>query len=303
MNLSSTQRAVIKRKYKITDDFKSCDFGIFVDPLNYPKKATGVKILYLHEPEPVRPDLYTKKNLGKYDYVITISKNRANRIGADEVIPQPIELPKYKINNSKRIKKVAMVNEHKFSASPRSMYGLRRKLIIECEKRAIPLDVYGKQWIEGYKLEFIRRMHALRIQFKAFRPISLKEVFSYSFHKYQRTLGLTESADCEELLQYQMSIVIENDLDYISEKIWKSLYAGSVPIYVGPLNELETEIRSAIIECEPSINSIVNILLNSTEKELVDKRKNGKKIIKNMKLIKFPDLDPTIKLLDFIDRL
>jgi galactose mutarotase-like enzyme len=65
------------------------------------------------------------------------------------------------------------------------------------------------------------------------KGLKLNENFSDLWHNYSLVKGHMPE-NLENLQNYNYSIVIENDLDYISEKVWKSIYAGALPIYVGP---------------------------------------------------------------------
>ena len=264
-----------KYGYEVAKDNKDCAAGIYVDPFEFPKTSNGKKILYIHEPEVVRPDLYRRKYLKKYDHLITISKDRSARLNADFTLELPINLPSYKKRNTLRTKQIALINEHKFSASKRSMYGFRRKLILQAEKKGINIDLYGKQWIEGKKLEIKRRLFALKFQLFAFKPVDIKEISSDLFKVYANTRGLTRTADCQELLLFETSIVIENDSDYVSEKIWKSLYAGAVPFYVGPHHLLPKDVQKSIYICTNSITKIIKKITNLNQNEIYQKRKLG----------------------------
>lgn len=288
-----------KKGYLISNDFSHCEIGIFTDPIKFPKNFYGVKVIYVQEPEVVRPDLYTKKKLKKYDFIIAASQKRAIRIKADFVLPFPINLPKYTKKQKTRLKKGAIVNGNKFSGSKRSMYGLRRQVIIKSENTNYSVDVYGDMWSDGKFIEIQRRIYALRKQLVNRKPVDLRESFSNLFQKYQNIKGIDKTSDCEKLQNYNFSIVIENDLDYISEKIWKSIYSGAVPIYIGLHEELDPKVIDCIYIAKPSVTEIMNIIHNLNEVDLKLKRIKGHKLLSN--LAKNNKLDFTKNLCQILD--
>jgi hypothetical protein len=57
--------------------------------------------------------------------------------------------------------------------------------------------------------------------------------------------------------KYKFALVIENDRSFISEKLFDALFAGCVPIYVGPsLNSLSLP-PDLVIEAEPHLESVL----------------------------------------------
>ena len=286
LTVTEAQKSILEKKYDLTTDYSSGDIGVFLDPLKLPVKFPGFKILYLVEPEAVRPDLYSKSNLSKFDQVITVSTDRAKRINSEFVIPLSISgqyFPQYKKFKVKRNRLAAIINEHKFSASGRSMYGFRRELLVQSEKRNIPIDIYGGQWVDGKFLEFQRRIFAIRKQISARKPVNIYEAMSHIFHNYSRTMG--RATDTSELLCYQYSIVIENDPDFVSEKLWKSFYAGAVPIYVGPFHLLDFKMKEAVIYCPPIIEKVIELLTTPNRTLTLRKRKIGYDLTKDASVI------------------
>lgn len=244
--------------FTLADTANKASFVIHIDPKKTTRIGDGKEILVQVEPEVVRPDLYTRKIFETYDYIIPISEERATRQGLDYWIELPIEIPSYKRTKREKLKFAALVNEHKFSAVNRSKYGLRRDVIKLCNSKGIELSLFGKQWNEAKTIAFRRRLYALRMAINARSPISISECFGdllYPFH----SCGLMDP-EGRGLQEFKYSIVIENDLDYVSEKIWKSLYAGSIPIYVGPNLEKYGMISELIFPSIDRASSVVEAL-------------------------------------------
>jgi hypothetical protein len=89
--------------------------------------------------------------------------------------------------------------------------------------------------------------------------------------------------DCEALQNYEVNICIENDSDYVSEKVWKALYAGAVPLYVGPKLNYDPELRASVINSDPKIEDIINTIKSINPKIIDVKRDNAKEFLNSLK--------------------
>lgn len=257
------------------------DLELIIDP-NLPSVKNPEKtIIVLAEPQSVRPDLYNKAMWGNYAGVLPLSFYRAQRLGLKEWFDFPVIIPKYARDNRKRHNRIAIVNEHKFSGSPRSMYGLRRKVIRHYEEyHPAQLDVYGVEWNKGRIVELQRRIFSMR-QHVNQSEFSLKECFSDLWHEYSNLKGHMHE-DLQELQEYQSSIVIENDLDYVSEKVWKSIYAGAVPIYVGPKLTNDPILEEIVMTANPDVFSIVGKASEANSDLISETRRKGYDFIDNI---------------------
>jgi hypothetical protein len=222
-------------------------------------------VVILAEPEVVRPDLYSRKFLEKTKYVLPLGRYRAERLNLDFFVNWPVELPKYQRMRKPKNRKIAIVNEHKFSSSVRSQYGLRRSVIRYFEHNyPDKLDLYGAEWNVSKSVELKRRVFAFRNN-KSFSSINLKENFSDFWRVYDCVKGHMHQ-DCEPIQEYSASICIENDIDYVSEKLWKSLYAGCAVVYVGPELKYDQKLKQCLITADANLNSIVSKLEKLDEK-------------------------------------
>ena len=178
----------VLKDIKVTDQ-ANFDIEFIIDP--YPKQVSNKKnqILVLVEPEVVRPDLYQKKVWRKFHAVLPLSRYRAERLNLTNWFDLPVSLPEYIRKDGNRVNRWAIVNEHKFSASNRSQYGLRRELIKHFEiKRPLDLDLYGVEWNKNKIIELRRRLHTLRLQgFN--KGLKLNENFSDLWHNYSLVKG------------------------------------------------------------------------------------------------------------------
>lgn len=265
------------------EDFQ---FEVIVDPEIKHVKDRSKTILALVEPQVVRPDLYLSKTLKSFAGVFPLSYYRARRMNLNEWFDFPVNLPVYKKNNRARIENFAIVNEHKFSGSKRSQYGLRREVIKYFEKN-LPnhLSLYGVEWQKGKLIELRRRLFVLKqsINSPEFSP---REALSDLWHSYSVLSGHMHE-DCEELQKFKFSIVIENDIDYVSEKIWKSLYAGVIPIYIGPDLSNDPELKDLVGVTEPNLDAVVERINQVKNLDLISLRKKVDAFLTNINSTKY----------------
>lgn len=269
----------------VTDE-TNFEIEFIVDPKAHQFSNKRNQVLVLVEPEVVRPDLYRSKVWRKFHAVLPLSRYRAERLSLKNWFDLPVALPEYQRRNVNRANKWAIVNEHKFSASNRSQYGLRRDLIKYFEdKRPLDLDLYGVEWNKNKSMELRRRLFTLRLQGFS-KGLKLSENFSDLWHKYSLVKGHMHE-NLENLQYYNYSIVIENDLDYISEKVWKSIYAGAVPVYVGPNLDYDKDLGKVIISSNASLDEIISTIELVEKSDLQKIRETGYKFLSDFKISKY----------------
>jgi len=261
----------------------NADLRVLVDPKNLRELDLWRDVVVLAEPEVVRPDLYRNLLFSKVSMVLPLGRYRAERLGLTNWIDFPVELPTYEQVWVPRNTKIALVNEHKFSSSFRSKYGLRRKVIHYLE-REYPgtLDLFGNQWNDTKTIEVRRRVAALR-NFKTPLDIDLNETFSNLWHVYESHAGHMDS-ECKLLKEYRLSICIENDIDYVSEKVWKSLYAGCPVIYVGPNLDYDKELLQCVTLSAATVSSVISALESMDERTEKHKSQAGIDFLKSSTL-------------------
>lgn len=253
-----------------TTDQNKAELRVIVDPKKKTNPNKHRDVIVISEPEAVRPDLYRESFISSYPWIFPLGKYRSDRLNLKYWMNWPVDLPTYTRSFRNRNHKIVIVNEHKFSSSARSEYGLRREVIKYFEKQ-MPgaLDLYGKEWSASKLIEIKRRAFALRNN-KSFMDISIREVWSDLFHEYSSSVGHMEK-DCEPLQNYRASICIENDIDYVSEKVWKSIYAGCPTIYIGPSLAYDQALKKCVVTAENQLSAILehfHLLTSEFEDEL-----------------------------------
>jgi hypothetical protein len=255
-------------------DVANRDFHLYFDyRVTDTLVTSGIKILFLIEPEVVNPFQYQKEILDVFDLVIPYGQERATRLNLGQYLHNPYDVvsPKTSPFNG-RSKSFVLMNSNKYSAISGSLYGLRRKVIAGFEEHNLDLRLYGFDWDAAISWRIQKQSIAIRDCLKSGRVPHLLEVFQNSFKKFRCFRGFTgEKQNTLSISSY--SIVIENQPDYVSEKLFDSILAGCVPIYVGPtFDETLQQLERMIIRAEPTVESIMHICKNLDEETVEQKR-------------------------------
>jgi hypothetical protein len=148
-----------------------------------------------------------------------------------------------------------IINANKISFIQGEMYSLRRQVA-----QKFPVKLFGKAWDRNNKFKFfilslkniISQSIYLKQKLFSFKVI-IKNVFTY-FPPPINYCGVLE--DKSILCATDFAIVIENELSYVTEKLFDVLCAGCIPIYIGPnLKEFSLDLPSELI-CDPSVREI-----------------------------------------------
>jgi hypothetical protein len=136
-----------------------------------------------------------------------------------------------------RLPRIALVQANKFSSIVGENYSLRRKVIRDSLSKQIPLDIFGTGWRNSFIQNLSRAARSDVV--RALESVACRSIQHSSRKRYRylntRRFGVIEPiADKFNLLgRYRFSLVIENDSDYISEKLRDSLACGCVTFYLG----------------------------------------------------------------------
>lgn len=235
---------------------------------NYEKSRGNLpgkhNVLILWEPKSFMPWQYTKECLKLFQLVIPISPWRAESLGLENWILHPITL---NINTklcTNRDKTVVMINAAKFSANPKSLYGFRRKISRALFKSDIDYDLLGVNWKMNKTKEIRERIWSCRKELHARKIPSLKEAFSDLFYRYPEYRGPVLDK-IYTLSQYKYTLIIENEPDYVSEKLFDAIFAKTIPIYIGPNLDRFDFLSKVVHQCKPEIESILKILYEDND--------------------------------------
>jgi hypothetical protein len=224
------------------------------------------KVLVQMEPPAVLPHIYSPTNLAKFSLIITLSPWRAERIPNASWAFQPVDRPTqmYSVNLA-RNKALALINDHKFSSIHSARYSFRRKLIKKLETSDIEFDLFGPNWQMSRVLESRKRIAELRKCFRAREKLSTQEVFGELFLRYSSYRGISIDK-YKTLSRYHFSLIVENDIDSLSEKLFDSFFSGAIPFYLGPKLNRYTDLEDLVIRLPDSVDGAFNVIRASMSK-------------------------------------
>lgn len=151
-----------------------------------------------------------------------------------------------------RINQAVIIQGNKFSAVKGEAYSLRRNILVKDENEKNLISLYGTNWNSGYKYDFRKwiastlRTNPLQISFNS---------ISHAGHTYQNYNGKVKDK-FETARNYKIALVIENSLDYVSEKLFDAINSGCITVYVGPNLVEKGLIDPSIIQLDPSVQTI-----------------------------------------------
>lgn len=201
--------------------------------------------LIMQEPSVVIPQHRVNKIKRNFDYVVTVGRS-----GGDASINWPQSWDSITKNKIPRQNRGVLINADKWSAISGELYSLRRK-VVNSDGR---IDLFGSGWNDAVLLRIKRAISALGIAVISGRIPKLQIVFDV----LRRPLNYQgKSIDKIETLEsYKCSIVIENSQEYMSEKLFDSLFAGTIPVYVGA-NLVDSGIpENLVVVAKPKLEAI-----------------------------------------------
>ena len=221
-------------------------------------------VLVRLEPDVIRPQNYRTDYLKHMSMVIDVgrspfaSKSRINwpqRWTLEHLVSS-------KIASSERIDRFAIINANKMSFAKGELYTLRR---IAAQKSS-DIDVWGVDWDMPWFRRATKAFEELLIPLGHSFGIKLAAMHGW-FRSPLSFKGASEDK-LSTLASYKYALVIENSIEYMSEKLLDSLFAGTFPIYVGP-NPVDFGIPEFVaIHTKPDINSIMKAIEQARKVDL-----------------------------------
>jgi hypothetical protein len=248
------------------------DIHIEIDYNEQQSRLIGnFNVLILWEPATVVPRQYTNSILKKFDLIIAMGETRGENLKTNNWAHHPYQFKTYPCNEKLRKKDAVMINSVKFSANKKSLYGFRRKVSRSLNELNINYALIGDNWHMNKNKEFRERAWALRKELRSGNIPNIKEVYSDFFYKYPEYVGRIDDK-IKELSKYKYAIIIENEADFVSEKLFDAIAAKCVPIYVGPNLKKYKKLSKCIIPFDPNLNEIVNFFKSNNEKLYLEKK-------------------------------
>lgn len=149
-----------------------------------------------------------------------------------------------------------------------SLYGLRRDVVRTLGNLGIPLGLAGADWLESRVQRWNRGSRSL-IRATRGRSLALSLGEAYGRVDVNGADYVGPIADKFAFLQQApISVVVENSLDYVSEKLFDAIRAGVAPVYVGPpLTEFGIPQEIALV-ADPLATDVVRRVRDTSPSEL-----------------------------------
>ena len=207
------------------------------------------------EPSVVLPANFARSKKRQFSQIITVGGLKAedsSPVNWPLLWPSSSELEKLLAN--KRAERIVLVNGNKMSFVKGELYSLRRKAIKALEA----LDLYGTEWDSSLITRLIK---ALKSFTHAFFSLKLPRLSGLKlwFQSYPQSKGEVDNK-LTTMSSYKYALVIENSAEYMSEKLFDALFAGCIPLYVGPNAEDYGIPKNIVVQAEPNLESIEQAL-------------------------------------------
>lgn len=175
-------------------------------------------------------------------------------------------------DNPKRLTRTVAISANKFSFLAGELYSLR----LEVYSRVEGLDLYGQGWERRTLMNLGKMISDFHV---ALRRAPNRLVFDCLRNLVLRPKafkGISENK-LRTLSNYRTALVIENSMEFMSEKLLDSIFAGTIPIYVGPRLDSFSIPKELVVGAEPNLKSISQALNLSKELSYLDWKKAAAK--------------------------
>jgi hypothetical protein len=228
------------------------------------------RALIAWEPYVVDCENYKQKNLKQFGYVFAPSVVWAKKMNAipfkwpqDAVIQEKVSS-----NWKQRKNAIIVIQGNKFSAVRGEMYSTRRRAIKAF--KADDISLFGTNWNKGFAYDVHKWLKSAYDT--PFNDLSLRSLKGIGSH-YKNYEGQIDSK-FDVLKNFKIALVVENSLDFVSEKLFDGVRAGCIVVYVGPNLDLFGLPKKVAIQASPNINEIKEtclklLLLSEAEQELI----------------------------------
>ena len=235
---------------KTVDQAEAIVFIEFDEKIASEAPANLPMILIRNEPEIVWPKNFRSRQLQKVKHIIDVGRTNDSK---KEFVPWPQNWDQAEeeiLSFDRKMERIAIINGNRLSFIKGEQYSLRRKCIF-----GIPdLDLFGTSW----DINLFRKIYFFIAEFY----ISLKNKYLPNFSNAKFWFRKPKNYICapdskfQTLNRYRYSLVIENSIDYMSEKLFDAFLARTIPIYVGPKIEYFEIPKDLVVQVEPNLKSI-----------------------------------------------
>ena len=255
----SLNNAFLTAGIEICDRLSDADALVLIDMdiklLKSTRKseASGLPVIFVrYEPIVVWPSNYNSKAISLTSTLIDVGRDRgitnsnfpwpqdwSQNLKFGEVVPT-------------RSESVVLINGNKLSFIKGEMYSFRRKCIF----RVPDLDVYGVGWDVGFLRKLLIFAAEIRLTIQNLMWPRLSN--SRGWLKQPKNWKGAPKSKLDTLSQYKYSLVIENSMDYMTEKLFDAFFARCIPVYVGPSVARFDIPAHLVVQVDPTLDSIIH---------------------------------------------
>jgi hypothetical protein len=244
---------ILQSQFELTSP-ELADYYLALD--HHPKQLKRVKragiprknrFLVVREPRQVHPYSHSKNVSRDYGNVFYMGA-----VNGDELATKwPYDHPTGKAvspNRDHRQNRAVAIAGWRVSFIRGSLYSLRSSAY-----ETLEIDLFGRGW-ESSLLQRTKEIIA-NLLLAAFYWRDFSFNIGQITRKPKNFMGQV-SDKLATASRYKVSVVIENSLDYFSEKLFDALVARTIPVYCGPDPALLGLPRGLVIWCQPNLESI-----------------------------------------------
>lgn len=249
-------KSAFKDKYEITNEPHLADIFICVDHSEHDLKSVEMfipqdrRILIRLEPRIVWPKNYIRQVNSSYGFVVNVGRNPNFEKNTTKWPQYWNQILEYEERSKKSDNRLAIISGNKMSFIAGELYSLRRKCIYKLPGIAL----YGTRWnlsLFGKSKTFIAELVYCIFSGNFPKLSSVK----YWFKKSEFWLGAPENK-LKTLSNFKLTIVIENSIDYMTEKLFDAFAARTIPIYIGPPVEHFGIPKNLVVQSKPTLKEI-----------------------------------------------
>jgi len=213
-------------------------------------KGLGVPIVLIKQEPPAIIPQHRLMNPGNFfDKVVTKGSSKE-----DYVFNCLLSWDTSFIRNPQRIERVIAVSADKWSFVSGELYSLRLRAYSEDSR----IDLYGNGWSQSTTKRLISRVKSLYVALTAGEVSGLNNL-RIAFRKPLHYLGPVVDK-LQAVSKYKVSLVIENDMSAMSEKLVDTILSGTIPVYVGPPVEPFGIPTDLVVQAQPEISDVFNAI-------------------------------------------
>ncbi len=246
------------------------------------------RILVVMEPEATGPSNYSRRTLARFGQAFFASPLWASKAGGESFLwPHAIE--DGRMSQTVPITRqfdTTMIFSNKRSASPQSLYQLRRDVIRAAPAVNVKLALFGPNWDRSKMQNLSEGFRATMKSLHAGHRPSVAEAFRDLNFVPSQWLGPIE----QKQLAFRIAsttVVIENSIDFVSEKLFDPILCGVVPVYVGPNLEQFGIPNSVVLRAPARSRQILETVRNASPGQLDEIRATGSEWIRSDSAMEF----------------